>query len=235
MFDYALVAILGAFVGLGELISRYRDAPERALLRSPSAWFYCLINALVSVLALRLLAVFDVNFGRQGSALEWSRILVAGISAMAFFRTSIFTVRIGNQDVGIGPVSFLQIILGAIDRSVDRRRASGRATEVDTLMKGLSFEHAVIALPTYCLALLQNFSKDEQEQLAQSLVLLKQTSLAEGVKLRILGVYLLNAVGPVALSSAIKSLGAEITAATRVSTTAVASSSGGGSTEEVAR
>jgi hypothetical protein len=37
MFDYAVVAILGGIVGLGELASRYRDAPERALSRSGAA------------------------------------------------------------------------------------------------------------------------------------------------------------------------------------------------------
>jgi hypothetical protein len=209
MLDYAAVAVLGALVGLGELMSRYRDAPDRAVLRSASAWFYCIINAAISMLALCLLDVFGVTFGKSGSALEWLRILAAGGSAMAFFRTSLFTVRIGDKDVGVGPVSFLQIILESTDRAVDRRRASGRAGEVN-IMSGLSFEKAVIPLPTYCLALMQNLSKDEQERLGQSIRALQQSDMAEGVKLKILGVYLINAVGPVALQSAIQSLGADI-------------------------
>ena len=210
MLDYVFVAVFGALVGLGELVSRYKDAPERALVGSPSAWFYCFINAVASVVALFSLVVLDVNFGKTSAALTWTRTMVAGFGAMAFFRTSIFTVRIGTQDIGVGPVGFLQVILGAIDRAIDRRRAAGRAGEVDALMRNLSFDKSVIALPTFCLALMQNLSDDDQKRLAQSLISLKQTDLPDGVKLRILGIYLLNAVGPVALNSAITSLGNEI-------------------------
>lgn len=103
--------------------------------------------------------------------------------------------------------------LGAIDRAVDRRRASGRATEISSLMQGLSFDKSLIALPTYCLALMQNLSDDDQKRLGQSLLVLKQAEASDGVKLRILGVHLLNAVGPVALASAITSLGDEISVA----------------------
>jgi hypothetical protein len=210
MLGYLMVGALGALVGVSELVSRYKDAPERALLFSPSAWFYCLINAAASVTAFRLLVVFGIDFGKSGAALEWTRIMTAGFGAMAFFRTSILTVRVGTQDIGVGPVGFLQVILGAIDRAVDRRRASGRATEVNSLMQGLSFDKSLIALPTYCLALMQNLSDDDQKRLGQSLLTLKQAEASDGVKLRILGVYLLNAVGPVALASAITSLGDEI-------------------------
>jgi len=210
MLNYFAVAVIGALVGLGELVSRYKDAPERALLGSPSAWFYCVINAAASVTALYSLIVFDVTFGKTGTALNWARILAAGFGAMALFRTALFTVRIGTQDVGVGPVGFLQVILAAIDRAIDRRRASGRASEVDSLMQDLSFEKSMIALPTFCLALMQNLSDDDQKRLGQSMISLNQANLPDGVKLRILGIYLLNAVGPVALKSAITSLGGEI-------------------------
>jgi hypothetical protein len=36
--DFAVVAVLGAFVGGGELVSRYRDAPARALYNWPDAF-----------------------------------------------------------------------------------------------------------------------------------------------------------------------------------------------------
>ncbi len=111
MLDYAAVGTLGVLVSLGELLSRYRDSPRAALLGSSAAWLYCLLNALVSMSALRLMIVFNVTFGQSGDALAWTRILAAGISAIRFFRTSIFTVRIGGQDLGIGPVTFLQVIL----------------------------------------------------------------------------------------------------------------------------
>lgn len=35
------------------------------------------------------------------------QILTAGISALVFFRTSRFVVRVGDRDAGIGPTGFL--------------------------------------------------------------------------------------------------------------------------------
>ncbi len=204
---YLLASCLGALVAFGELISRYRDSPRRALLGSAPAWLYCAINAAASVAALSLIHMFHLTFGQQGDGAEWVQVLVAGLSAMAFFRTSLFTVRQGDQDLGIGPVSFLQVILGAVDRAVDRRRASARAEEVGELMNGLSFDKSFVSLPAYCLALMQNVSSEDQKQLAQSVVVLREMQMPEPVKLRILGIYLLNAVGPAALQSAVKSLG----------------------------
>lgn len=203
---YAIAAVLGAFIATGELVSRYRDSPRRTLLGSAAAWFYCAINAAASVAALGLSRIFDIKFGQQGEAVEWVRVMVAGLGAMAFFRSSIFTVRAGEHDLGIGPISFLQVMLGAIDRAVDRRRASGRAVEIGKLVEGLSFAKSFVSLPTYCLALMQNMSPEDQKSLAQSIVTLKDIDMPESVKLRILAVYLMNAVGPDALESAVESL-----------------------------
>ena len=110
---------------------------------------------------------FDLTFGQKDAALQWTRILAAGFASVAFFRSSIFTARVGDQDFAVGPVSFLQMILAAVDRAVDSRRASGRADEVALLVKGISYEKAFIALPAYCLALMQNMPADDQKRLGE--------------------------------------------------------------------
>ena len=89
---------------------------------------------------------------------------------------------------------------------MDRGRASGRAQEVGPLVAGLSYDKAFIALPTYCLALMQNLSAEDQKELGESVVSLRGMEIPESVKLRILAVYLMNAVGPDALKAAIRSL-----------------------------
>jgi hypothetical protein len=83
---------------------------------------------------------------------------------MTLFRSSLFTVRAGNQDIAIGPSLFVQTMLAAVDRSVDRLRAQSRAPEVGTIMKGVSYAKAK-ALPAYCLQLMQNVPQSEQEKL----------------------------------------------------------------------
>jgi hypothetical protein len=90
---------------------------------------------------------------------------MAGVSAMAFFRTSLFVVRAGDRDVGVGPSGFLQIFLGAADRAVDRQRAAARAEAVAKVMKDVDFDKAKGALPEYCLALMQNVPEEDQQSL----------------------------------------------------------------------
>jgi hypothetical protein len=129
--DWLAVAALGAIVGASELISRYRDQPGAALRTWP-AIVYIGINAVASVVALGLIQV-NSWFAQS----RWTQILMAGISAMAFFRTSLFVVRAGDRDVGVGPSGFLQIFLSAADRAVDRQRAAARSDAVGVVMKGV--------------------------------------------------------------------------------------------------
>jgi hypothetical protein len=48
---------------------------------------------------------------------------------------------------------------------------------------------------------MQNLSSEVQKRLGESLIALRDLGMPESVKLRILGAYLMNAVGPDALQS----------------------------------
>jgi hypothetical protein len=205
--DYAVVALLGAVVGGGELISRYRDAPAGALRNWPAA-IYIALNVAASVVALFLIRTFDWTLGvaSGGEALRWTRVGIAGTGAMALFRTSLFTVHAGDRDIGVGPSSFLQIFREAADRAVDRLRAKVRGETVSRLMEGISYEKASEGLPPYCLALMQNVPDEEQLALTKSLALLNGADIDPAIKVRILGLNLLNVVGPNVLIAAVESL-----------------------------
>jgi hypothetical protein len=148
-YHWTAVAVLGAVVGASELISRYKDDPFAPIKSGPAA-FYIAINSIASLGALRLIRAN----GWFGSS-RLTQVLMAGISAMAFFRTSLFIVRAGDRDVGIGPSGFLQIFLAAADRAVDRKRAASRSDAVARVMNGIDFDKAVRALPPYCVGLMQ--------------------------------------------------------------------------------
>jgi hypothetical protein len=107
-----------------------------------TAIFYIAINCAASVGALGLIHAYGW-FGPS----RWTQILMAGVSAMAFFRSSLFVVRAGDRDVGVGPSGFLQIFLTAADRAVDRKRAAARYDVVAEVMKGVDFNKALKALP----------------------------------------------------------------------------------------
>jgi hypothetical protein len=208
LLDYVVVAGLGVLVGAGELISRYRDAPAGALRNWP-AFFYILMNAVASAVALFVVRTFNWTFGMTSGVetVRWTQVGVAGTGAMALFRTSLFTVHAGDRDIPVGPASFLQVFRDAADRAVDRVRARERSNTVADLMKGIDYPKAFEGLPPYCLALMQNVSDEDQVALTKSLALLDQDKTIDpAIKVRILGLHLMNLVGPAVLKAAVDSL-----------------------------
>jgi len=204
--DGLWVAVFGALVGIGELISRYRDNPW-GTIKSPPGFFYIALNALVSVAALILIRGFGWTFNSLEDAVRWTQVLVAGFGAMALFRSSLFTVRVGDQDVSVGPNSFLQIILGAADRQVDRRQATVRADRSKEIMQNISFDEARAALPAYCIALMQNMPTEDQIQLMEDVdKLANSEDIQPDLKPYFLASALLNYVGENVLQAAVKSL-----------------------------
>jgi len=78
------------------MVSRYRDAPQAALYTRP-ALVYIALNVAASVLALALIRGYSWTFNATGASQRWTQILVAGVGAMALFRTSFFVVRAGKR------------------------------------------------------------------------------------------------------------------------------------------
>lgn len=213
MFAYAVVCGLGVLVGTAELVSRYRDTPS-ALLTVASAWFYAGINGAAAGGALLLSHTFGWTFGATDpDSVAVAQVLVAAFGALALFRSSLLNVRVGDQDVGVGPSTVLAVLLTAADRGVDRTRAGERSRQVSTIMRDISFDRAHLALPAFCLALLQNSSTTEQQELGEAVRALADSSMTDAQKSYALGILLLNIVGPDVLREAVNALHDEITRA----------------------
>ncbi len=212
--SYLMAFILGALFGIAELVSRYRDEPQRALW-SWAAFLYVMVNGLASVGALNLIRVFGWITGGEPLQDAYKQVLIAGLGAMALFRSSLFIFRIGNSDINFGPVLILQILLGAADRGVDRRRGWSRSLEVGDIMKDVSFDKAKALLPTYCFLLMQNLTKEEQEAIGRDIaaldaIIITDQTIANRQKSILLGLRLLNLTGTNLLKQAVKSLGDDI-------------------------
>jgi hypothetical protein len=200
-------------LGTAELVSRYKDAPTEAIRTWP-AILYLGVNVFASTGAYALAEVFGwhLNLGDEKStaSAQWTLVLVCGLSAMALFRSSLFIRRIGDRDVGVGPSSFLQVFLTAADAEVDRRRAISRATAVSEIVQNVDYAKAFAALPPYCLALMQNLPDDAQRDLRKALELLDKDPMPAELKIRVLGLELVNVVGVPVLEQAVRSLGDKI-------------------------
>jgi hypothetical protein len=204
---YAAVALFGLLVGTTELVSRYRDNPVAPLTTLPGL-VYVGTNTIASVLALWVLLRNGVNYDFGGMLpADLAQVLLAGFGTMALFRSSLFTVRVGDADVAIGPAAVLQIILNAADRACDRLRAGPRAERVKEIMRGVSFKKAQAALPLHCFALMQNLSTAEQSQLGQLIKSIAEADLTDDVKAYNLGLLMMNVVGEDVLDKAVRVLG----------------------------
>lgn len=207
---YPVAALLGALTGAAELAARYRDAPMVAVTSRPGL-IYVAANATVSFVIFWLVHAGQLTLptlDKTGSVV--SQVLVSGVGAMALFRTSVFTLRVKETDIPVGPAAFLQVLLAAADRACDRDRAGPRAQRVTRIMRGVSFVRARLALPLHCLALMQNISTDERTQLNQAIDELARTDMSDEVKGLNLGLLLMNYVGEDVLQAAVDGLGTVI-------------------------
>jgi len=209
--DIVLAFGIGMLVGVGELVGRYRDEPARALRARP-AYLYLAINGAASAAALALAWTFDWTFGMPDGAAETrlTQILVAGFGAMGLFRSSLFIYRHQGEDIGIGPVAFLQVMLDATDRAVDRRRAKARDQAMTRIMGDLAFADVVVALPTLALNVMQNFSVEDQMRLGTQVKSLRdQSDLEDRMKVIALGLIVMNIVGEDVLGALVETIRTE--------------------------
>jgi hypothetical protein len=209
IWAYTAVGGIAGLVGYGELVSRYRDSPGR-LLGSTAALVYVLLNIAAGIIALDFIRTFGVleTAKYDPVAHVWLyQILLASFGAIAFFRTSLFTVRVGGVDVGIGPSAMLQSLLTVADRMINRHQAKLRATKVQELVLNVDYQKARAPLPTFCMLLLPNpLSRDEQEDMTRQIAAIDKSQVADDGKMTLLGAYLLSNVGGEVLGRAIMTL-----------------------------
>jgi len=215
VWRYELVAVFGASVGTAELLSRYRDAPTYALLSAPGS-LYVGINAVASVGALSLVLTFGWTFGATGDAALATQVLIAGFGAMGLFRSSLLTVKAGDNDVGIGPSTVLSIIMEAADRSTDRLLAADRAGRVTLIMQDVDYQAARDALPRVSKALMQNLAPADRTALDAALKAIDDEDLAPRAMSQLLGLKLVDYVSTAVLQAAKDSLGDTIKLGTAV-------------------
>lgn len=202
------VGLLAGAVAYGELISRYRDSPGDLLTANPTATYVC-VNIAADMAALALVKEFHV-FTSPDHKLVYEAML-AGFGAIAFFRTSLFTVRVSGTDVGIGPSTLLRALLDSSDMMLNRWQGYNRGLDVTSIMKDVDFAKAKAALPALCFTLMQEFSPEVQAKVAEAIKnLALDTTIEPAAKSTILGVYMIQQVGAEVLRRAVDSLGTSV-------------------------
>ncbi|MGE5504246.1 MAG: hypothetical protein ACM31L_07460 [Actinomycetota bacterium] len=202
----AAVFAAGAFVGWGELVSRYRDNPMSMLDKRPAAWLYMVVNGAASVGALFAIRAMKIDgFGDDNL---FGQAMLAGFGGMAFFRSSLFTARVGNADVAIGPAHVLQQVLGCVDSALDRFNGLLRLKESAAVMQGVDFQVAVANLPLLCFNAMEQITDDQKKEITDAITQVTSDAGASAqAKAVALGQILHEAVGIDVLRAAVETLG----------------------------
>jgi hypothetical protein len=123
--DWALAFVIGLGASLVELLSRYRDEPLKVIATSQFAWVYLLLNGFLALGAHAVL--LDQGFAALDSMIQRFGVATsAGIGAAVVLRSRVFTARLGDEQVSIGPGYVVDQLLSIIDAPIDRRRALQR-------------------------------------------------------------------------------------------------------------
>lgn len=211
--DYLIVIALGMLVGFVEVISRYQDAPFVTAMTWPGL-FYMLVNGSVAAVALWMVRLFGWQVlpgGETNAEVErWTEVIVAGLGAMAIFRSSLFVIGKEEQEVSIGPSAILDILLNAIDKEVDRQRGKVRAQSIKSIMENIAYEDAIADLTVISKALMQNLRAEDSKKIDD---VKTQIELVQGidpdVRKYLLGLRIMDVVGEDLLKQAIEIRGRE--------------------------
>lgn len=175
---------------------------------------YLFLNGFVGYLAFLIVSysssgdepLLTLGFSTNPTLAPYVQAIVSGTIAMVLFRSSLMTVRVADRDVPFGPSLFLQSIMTAIDRQIDRKRAQKRSDYISHALGGFDYDSAKDALPEFCKSLMQNLTTQDEAAIDNAVERSSKASGPERVRLLNLGLALITVVGENVLRAAIEAL-----------------------------
>ncbi len=190
IFFYAFV--LGLLTAVAEIITKFRDEPTKTL-RKPEALFYILLNGLISAAALQILLLYDVSITTPLDRLKV--VLIAGLGSMLVLRSRLFNIKVGAEDISLGPDQIVKVFFRFMEESLDRGRSRARIEFIKVTMENIDFDKVF----DYSLTMLdaaQTLSPSNVTELKDKLETIQKNKTMEvQVKSYKLGFLLLNQMG----------------------------------------
>ena len=167
LISLMFVAVFSGGIGFAELTERYRDSPARLFAADPTI-IYVSVNVAAAVGALALIREFGVfDLSQPHRAIY--EVMLASFGSIAFFRSSLFTARVGDKDLDVGPSTLLKSLLETSDRMINRSQARDRADDAASIMQPVDFAKAKAALPAVCFTVVENITPEDQQRVAASI------------------------------------------------------------------
>lgn len=194
---WVIAGAIGGLVGAADIIGTFKDEPNEAVASWPGIVFI-IVNALLAILAL-----LAVASGQQPTT---ARAVWAGLGASVILRSKLFTVRVENRDISVGPSFVVERLLDAIIRSVDRSRARARRAFVAAVVggNGLDFERTRNSVLADVMGAMQSLTPEEQAHITTQAQLLDKHPGSETDKLKIFCYMVYDLCGQDFLDAALK-------------------------------
>lgn len=218
MIDYypLLAGILAAFASFVELIHRYSVGTKISFFfRTNMVWFYLILNAIAGFVAYLIMntsdgVILQASFGIAGKN-GLGMAAVAGLGSMAIMRSAFISLKLGEAKYSVGPGVLLDILLSHLDKKIDQERATSSAIEVHDVMRNIDFSKANLPLPTVCLHMLEQVSRDDQEEMRREVEKFNTTpGMTQEAQNICLGISIKKVAGLEVLKTAVDILGKEI-------------------------
>ncbi|PRP97693.1 hypothetical protein ENSA5_32000 [Enhygromyxa salina] len=203
--DWVLAFAIGMGTALVELLSRYRDEPIKVIATSQFAWVYLLLNGLMALGAHAILLDSELT-STETTTSRLGLSVGSGLSAALVLRARVFTARLGDEQVSIGPGYVVDQLLGIIDAQIDRRRALQRVSIVVEVMDGKDFDGSRIHASTMITGSRQNLSLQDQKDLANQIREVVDRKIPDHEKSYALGFILLDFMGEAFLKAVAEKL-----------------------------
>lgn len=189
---YFYAFMLGMTTAFAEIIGKFSDEPIKSL-RTPHALFYHLLNGAISAFALFALKTFGQVPNTNQDKLKL--VLTAGLGAMFIMRSKLFNLKIGGQDVALGPEQLINVFFNFMEDAIDRVRAQSRIEFIrDLHLCDADFEK----LRDYSLSMLrsaQAISREEMDKYRDDINKLSEIEGDPALRAYALGFLLLNKMG----------------------------------------
>lgn len=216
-WGWAAVSVLcGAFVGVSEIISRYRDEPLRATLNRYGTG-YAVVNGLLALLAYAFLARYPTQVFPGLAGDPALTALVGGFGAMVVLRSKLFIYRTEDgKEYPIGPSIVVETLLRVLDRKIDRLRATARQRRVFEQMQDIADFEASASYLEASLLSFQNLSQEEKAEISRVIEQYRQeTGWPEPLRVMAVGFAFLTIAGEENFDQVIGNLKAYLAAVTQ--------------------
>ncbi|MCA1556661.1 MAG: hypothetical protein LC747_08240 [Acidobacteria bacterium] len=134
---YFYAFMLGMLTAFAEIIGKFSDEPIKSL-RTPHALFYHLLNGSISALALFVLKTYGMLPTNNQEKLQL--VLIAGLGSMLVMRSKLFNLKIGGEDVALGPEQIINVFFRFMESEIDRIRAQSRIDFVRERLFNVDFD-----------------------------------------------------------------------------------------------